>query len=466
MLDARFVRENIDIVKTALEKRNAGISLTEFLGLEDERLRLLRESEELRNKRNIVSEEIGRLKREKRDADRLVKNMRGVADRIKEIDEILKGIEEKTNLFLLTIPNIPSQSVPAGKDETENVEIRKFGTPRLFDFEPLNHWDIAEVLGIIDFEIGAKIAGARFSLMKGAGARLERALMNFMLDLNTSKGYTEVFPPLLVNRESMTGTGQLPKFEMELFRIVDPEFYLIPTAEVPVTNIHRGDILLEDQLPLYYTAYTPCFRREAGSYGKDVRGLIRQHQFNKVELVKFTKPEDSYAELEMLTSDAEDLLQKLGLPYRVIILCTGDMGFSSAKTYDIEVWLPGQNRYREISSCSNFEDFQARRANIRFKREGKKGTEYVHTLNGSGLAIGRTLVAILENYQQKDGTVIVPGRTASIYGNGYHKIGHCIIDSFVLYSKLKLEVFVRKRAAKTFNFVAFIILDPKIFNLS
>ena len=408
MLDARFVRENIDIVKTALEKRNAGISLTEFLGLEDERLRLLSESEELRNKRNIVSEEIGRLKREKRDADRLVKNMRGVADRIKEIDEILKGIEEKTNLFLLTIPNIPSQSVPAGKDETENVEIRKFGTPRLFDFEPLNHWDIAEVLGIIDFEIGAKIAGARFSLMKGAGARLERALMNFMLDLNTSKGYTEVFPPLLVNRESMTGTGQLPKFEMELFRIVDPEFYLIPTAEVPVTNIHRGDILLEDQLPLYYTAYTPCFRREAGSYGKDVRGLIRQHQFNKVELVKFTKPEDSYAELEMLTSDAEDLLQKLGLPYRVIILCTGDMGFSSAKTYDIEVWLPGQNRYREISSCSNFEDFQARRANIRFKREGKKGTEYVHTLNGSGLAIGRTLVAILENYQQKDGTVIVP----------------------------------------------------------
>jgi seryl-tRNA synthetase len=298
--------------------------------------------------------------------------------------------------------------VPVGKDETENVEVRKWGESHTFDFEPLNHWDIAEVLGIIDFETGAKIAGARFSLMKGAGARLERALMNLMLDCHTSKGYTEVFPPLLVNRESMTGTGQLPKFEMELFRIADPEFYLIPTAEVPVTNIHRGDILREEQLPLNYTAYTPCFRREAGSYGKDVRGLIRQHQFNKVELVKFSKPEDSPAEHEKLTADAEEILQKLGLPYRVIVLCTGDMGFASAKTYDIEVWLPGQGKYREISSCSNFEDFQARRANIRFKRAGKKGTEYVHTLNGSGLAIGRTLVAILENYQQKDGTVIIP----------------------------------------------------------
>ncbi len=408
MLDARFVRENIDVVKAALAKRNSEMDVSEFLSLEEERLRLLRESEELRNKRNVVSEEIGKLKREKKDADCLVKEMKIVADRIREIAEILKGIEEKTDLFLLTIPNIPSQTVPVGKDETENVEIRKWGKPRAFDFEPLNHWDIAEVLDIIDFEIGAKIAGARFSLMKGAGARLERALMNFMLDLHTSKGYTEVFPPLLVNRQSMTGTGQLPKFEMELFRIADPELYLIPTAEVPVTNIHQGDILREEQLPLYYTAYTPCFRREAGSYGKDVRGLIRQHQFNKVELVKFSKPEDSSAEHEKLTADAEEILQKLDLPYRVIVLCTGDMGFSSAKTYDIEVWLPGQGKYREISSCSNFEDFQARRANIRFKREGKKGTEYVHTLNGSGLAIGRTLVAILENYQQKDGTVIVP----------------------------------------------------------
>jgi seryl-tRNA synthetase len=408
MLDARFVRENIDSVKAALKKRNSDIDLSGFLALEEERLKLLRESEGLRNKRNVVSDEIGKLKRDKKDADHLVKEMKVVADGIREIDEMLKGIEEKTNLFLLSIPNIPNEMVPVGKDETENVEVRKWGEPRAFDFEPLNHWDIAEVLGIIDFETGAKIAGARFSLMKGAGARLERALMNFMLDLNTSKGYTEIFPPLLVNRESMTGTGQLPKFEMDLFKIADPEFYLIPTAEVPVTNIHRGDILREEQLPIYYTAYTPCFRREAGSHGKDVRGLIRQHQFNKVELVKFTKPEDSYAELEKLTADAEDILQKLGLPYRVIVLCTGDMGFSSAKTYDIEVWLPGQNRYREISSCSDFEDFQARRADIRFKREGKKGTEYVHTLNGSGLAIGRTLVAVLENYQQKDGTVIVP----------------------------------------------------------
>lgn len=408
MLDARFVRENIDVLKKALKKRGYEIDLSEFLSLEEQRLSLLKESEELRNKRNVVSEKIGKMKREGQNADSLVAEMKGVSDRIKEIDEVLKTIEQKTNAFLLNIPNIPHESVPVGKDETENVEVRKWGVPRDFDFEPLNHWDIAETLDIIDFERGAKIAGARFSVMKGSGAKLERALMNFMLDLNTSKGYKEIFPPILVNKESMTGTGQLPKFSEELFRIVDPEFYLIPTAEVPVTNIHRDEILREDQLPIYYTAYTPCFRREAGSYGKDVRGLIRQHQFNKVELVKFAKPEDSYDELEKLTADAEDILQKLGLPYRVVALCTGDMGFSSAKTYDIEVWLPGQRRYREISSCSNFEDFQARRANIRFRREGKKGTEYVHTLNGSGLAIGRTLVAILENYQQRDGTVVIP----------------------------------------------------------
>lgn len=408
MLDARFVRENIDILKIALEKRNYPLDLSEFLSLEDERLRLLKESEELRNKRNTVSEEVGRLKRQGQSTDALIEEMKGVGERIKSIDESLRAIEDKARAFLLNVPNIPHESVPAGRDETENVEVRKWGQPREFDFEPLNHWDIAETLDIIDFERGAKIAGARFSVMKGAGARLERALMNLMLDMNTSKGYREIFPPILVNRESMTGTGQLPKFEAELFRTADPEFYLIPTAEVPVTNIHRDEILREDQLPIYYTAYTPCFRREAGSYGKDVRGLIRQHQFNKVEMVKFTRPEDSYAELEKLTANAEDILQKLGLPYRVIVLCTGDMGFSSAKTYDIEVWLPGQNRYREISSCSNFEDFQARRANIRFKREGKKGTEFVHTLNGSGLAIGRTAVAVLENYQQKDGTVVVP----------------------------------------------------------
>jgi seryl-tRNA synthetase len=408
MLDARFVRENIDSVKEALHKRGYEFPLSHFLAIDEKRMVLLREAEELRNKRNVVSEDIGRLKREKADASAQLEEMKGVSDRITALDEKLKEVEDETRNLLLTIPNIPHDSVPVGKDETENVEIRKWGTPGEFAFEPLNHWDIAATLDIIDFDRAAKIAGARFSLMKGAGARLERALMNFMLDLNTSKGYTEIFPPVLVNRESMTGTGQLPKFEMELFRIADPEFYLIPTAEVPVTNIHRDEILKEEDLPLYYTAYTPCFRREAGSHGKDTRGLIRQHQFNKVELVKFVKPEDSYAELEKLTSDAEDILQRLGLPYRVITLCTGDMGFSSAKTYDIEVWLPGQNKYREISSCSNFGDFQARRASIRFKRAGKKGTEFVHTLNGSGLAIGRTLVAVLENNQQKDGSVTVP----------------------------------------------------------
>lgn len=408
MLDARFVRENIDAVKEALKKRGYEFPLSHFLEIDEKRMAFLRDAEELRNRRNVVSEEIGRLKREKADATALLEEMKGVSDRIKSLDEKLKEVEEETRDLLLTIPNIPDESVPVGKDETENVEIRKWGVPGEFGFGPLNHWDIAATLDIIDFDRASKIAGARFALMKGPGARLERSLMNFMLDLNTSKGYKEVFPPVLVNRESMTGTGQLPKFEAELFKIADPELYLIPTAEVPVTNIHRGEILKEEDLPLYYTAYTPCFRREAGSYGKDTRGLIRQHQFNKVELVKFVKPEDSHAELEKLTNDAEDILQRLGLPYRVMTLCTGDIGFSSARTYDLEVWLPGQNKYREISSCSNFGDFQARRADIRFKRTGKKGTEFVHTLNGSGLAIGRTLVAVLENYQQKDGSVIVP----------------------------------------------------------
>lgn len=416
MLDARFVRENIDAVKDALARRGAAVDLSEFVAAEQERLQLLRESEDLRNKRNTVSEEIGKLKRAKENADHLMTEMKGVADRIKEIDEVLKGIEEKQLFFLLTIPNIPDASVPAGKDENDNVEIRTWGEPRSFPFEPLNHWDIAAKHDIIDFDRGAKIAGARFAVMKGAGARLERALMNFMLDHNTACGYREVFPPLLVNRDSMTGTGQLPKFEADLFKTENPEFYLIPTAEVPVTNLHRDEILNEEDLPLYYTAYTPCFRSEAGSYGKDVRGLIRQHQFNKVELVKFVKPEDSFAELESLTAVAEDILRQLGLPYRTIVLCSGDMGFGSAKTYDIEVWLPGQQKYREISSCSNFIDFQARRANIRFKRAGKKGTEFVHTLNGSGLAIGRTLVAILENGQQEDGSVVIPEKLQPYFG--------------------------------------------------
>ncbi len=408
MLDPRFVRDNIDIVKTSLNSRNYKLTLDDFLKFEEERRSLQREADELKNKRNVVSEEIGKMRSRKQDASSLIEEMKGVSDAIKELDEKIKALEEKIEEFLLNVPNIPHESVPVGKDETENIELRKWGEPRQFDFEPLNHWDIGEMLGIIDFERAVKIAGARFSLTKGYGAKLERSLMNFMLDLNTSKGYKEVLPPIIVNRDSMRGTGQLPKFEMELFKIVDPEFYLIPTAEVPVTNIHRNEILNEKDLPIYYTAYTPCFRREAGSYGKDVRGLIRQHQFNKVELVKFVKPEDSFNELELLTANAEDILQKLGLPYRVVALCTGDIGFSAAKTYDLEVWLPGQQKYREISSCSNFTDYQARRANIRFRREGKKGTEFVHTLNGSGLAIGRTLVAVLENYQQKDGSVIVP----------------------------------------------------------
>jgi len=404
----RFVRENVEVVTAALRKRNCVLPLTGLLSMEDEKRNILKEAEDLRNRRNTVSEEIGKLKKERRDAADLLTEMKAVSEKIKQLDEKLRIFDEQIKNVMLSIPNIPHESVPTGKNEEDNIVLRTWGEPKPFDFPPLNHWDIAEMQGIIDFDRAAKIAGARFALMKGPGAKLERALMNFMLDLNTSKGYTEVFPPILVNRESMTGTGQLPKFEPELFRIADPELYLIPTAEVPVTNIHRDEILQEQDLPLYYTAYTPCFRREAGSYGKDTRGLIRQHQFNKVELVKFVKPENSYNELERLTTDAEDILRKLGLPYRVVVLCTADLGFSSTKTYDLEVWLPGQQRYREISSCSNFEDFQARRANIRFKREGKKGTEFVHTLNGSALAIGRTVVAILENYQEKDGNVAIP----------------------------------------------------------
>jgi seryl-tRNA synthetase len=416
MLDARFVRANVETVRNALKKRGYEFPLAAFLAIDEQRMALLKETEELRNRRNVVSEAIGKLKRQKEDAAAQLEEMKGVSERLKDLDERLNDLDTETRALLLTIPNIPDESVPPGKDENDNVELRKWGTIRQFDFEPLNHWDIAEPLDIIDFERGAKISGARFSVMKGAGARLERSLMNFMLDNHTSKGYKEIFPPILVNRESMTGTGQLPKFEAELFRIADPEFYLIPTAEVPVTNIHRDEILLESDLPIYYTAYTPCFRREAGSHGKDTRGLIRQHQFNKVELVKFVKPENSFEELEKLANNAEEILQALELPYRVVALCSGDLGFSAAKTYDIEVWLPGQNRYREISSCSNFIDFQARRAGIRFKREGKKGTEFVHTLNGSGLAIGRTVVAILENYQQKDGSVIIPEALRSYMG--------------------------------------------------
>ena len=414
MLDPRFIRENPDRVRTGLKKRGYGEEILDrFLEIDSRRLEVLRQTEELRQRRNLLSKEISTLKASNDTSARaridvLMAEAKRVSDKIAELDDLLRNLDDELMNILLNIPNIPHETVPVGKDETENVEIRRWGTPREFDFEPLNHWDIGETLGIIDLERATKIAQTRFSIMRGAGARLERALINFMLDIHTSRGYIEIFPPLLVNRQSMTGTGQLPKFEIELFRTVDPELYLIPTAEVPVTNIHRDEILNEEDLPIYYTAYTPCFRKEAGSYGKDVRGIIRQHQFNKVELVKFVRPEDSYQELESLTRDAEEILQRLGLPYRVVALCTGDLGFSAAKTYDIEVWLPGQKRYREISSCSNFESYQARRANIRFRRAGKKGTEFVHTLNGSGLAIGRTVVAILENYQQKDGTVIVP----------------------------------------------------------
>jgi seryl-tRNA synthetase len=420
MLDQRYIRENPDKVRLALINRGYSTDiLDKILEVDSKRLSLLKEIELLRQRRNLLSKEISFLRGKttvtspltdiaRESIEQKMKEAKEVSDRISELEEVLRTLEREFMNLLLNIPNIPHESVPVGKDETENVEIRRWGTPREFDFEPLNHWDIGEILGIIDFERATKISQTRFSIMKGDGAKLERALINFMLDIHTSRGYLEVFPPLLVNRDSMTGTGQLPKFEIELFRTIDPELYLIPTAEVPVTNIHRDEILKEEDLPIYYTAYTPCFRKEAGSYGKDIRGLIRQHQFNKVELVKFVKPEDSYEELESLTRDAEEILQRLGLPYRVVSLCTGDLGFSAAKTYDIEVWLPGQKRYREISSCSNFEDYQARRANIRFKRAGKKGTEFVHTLNGSGLAVGRTVVAILENYQQKDGTVLIP----------------------------------------------------------
>jgi seryl-tRNA synthetase len=412
MLDIKLVREETPRVIKALNNRSEDTKiLDQLLKIEHQRRELLKIVEEQRQHRNKLSEEIGSLKKQEKDALTLLERAKKISDVIAQKQQDLRELEDRSLQELLLIPNIPHESVPLGKDETENAEIRSYGENPEFSFSPKNHWDIGENLGILDFERAAKIAGARFGLYKGLGAKLERVLINFMLDIHTNEfGYTETFPPILVNRESMTGTGQLPKFESDLFKIENDEkgLYLIPTAEVPVTNIHSKEILREEELPIYYTAYTPCFRREAGSYGKDTRGLIRQHQFNKVELVKFTKPEDSYTELESLTVNAEEVLKRLGLPYRVVSLCTGDLGFAAAKTYDIEVWFPAQKKYREISSCSNFEDFQARRADIRFKRKGKKGTEYVHTLNGSGLAIGRTLAAILENFQQDDGSVIIP----------------------------------------------------------
>ena len=409
MLDLKFVRDNLAVVEQALKNRNASVDLSEFIGLDKKRRELLVEVEALKSRRNTVSLEVSRLKKEKQDAEALIVEMRGVGDRISALDAEVKAIEGKLTAILTYIPNVPHSSVPVGADEESNPEVRRWGEPRKFDKEPLAHWEIGEKLGILDFERGGKVSGARFTFYKGLGSRLERSLISFMIDLHTQEhGYTEFFPPFIVNKESMFGTGQLPKFAEDMFKLEGYDYYLIPTAEVPITNLHRGEILDNKDLPLYYTAYSACFRAEAGAAGRDTRGLIRQHQFNKVEMVKFTKPEDSYEELEKLTLNAEKVLQRLELPYRTILLCTGDMGFSSAKTYDLEVWLPSANRYREISSCSNFEDFQARRAEIKFRREPKAKPEYVHTLNGSGVAIGRTVAAILENYQQEDGSVVVP----------------------------------------------------------
>jgi seryl-tRNA synthetase len=409
MLDAKYIREHIDEVRERLSRRGQNLSLDQFIVIDSERRKVIQEWERLRALQKKVSEEVSKRKREGTDASELISEMRKVSQEVKDLDRVVEEKERALQEFLLVIPNLPHPSVPKGTDASENEEVRRWGEIPKFDFEPKPHWDIGEELGILDFKTGAKIAGARFTLYWELGAKLERALINFMLDLHTREhGYQEVLPPFMVNRTTMTGTGQLPKFEEELFKIDGLEYFLIPTAEVPVTNIHQDEVLEESVLPLYYTAYTPCFRKEAGSYGKDTRGLIRQHQFNKVELVKFSKPESSYEELEKLLLNAEEVLKRLKLPYRVVTLCTGDLGFSASKTYDIEVWLPGQDTFKEISSCSNFEDFQARRAKIRYRISGKSKTEYVHTLNGSGLAVGRTLVAILENYQQADGSVIIP----------------------------------------------------------
>jgi seryl-tRNA synthetase len=422
MLEAKYIREHIDEVREKLALRGQSVSLDQFVSIDGERRKAIQEWERLRAIQKKVSGEVSKKKREGIDASELIVEMKKVSQELKRLDEVVEEKEKALQDLLLIIPNLPHESVPKGKDSSDNVEVRRWGEIPKFDFELKPHWDLGEELGILDFKSGAKIAGARFTLYWDLGAKLERALINFMLDLHTREhGYREVLPPFMVNRVTMTGTGQLPKFEEELFKVEGTDYFLIPTAEVPVTNIHQDEVLEEEVLPLYYTAYTPCFRKEAGSYGKDTRGLIRQHQFNKVELVKFTKPENSYDELEKLLSDAEEVLKRLKLPYRVVNLCTGDLGFSASKTYDIEVWLPGQNTFKEISSCSNFEDFQARRAKIRYRISGKSKTEYVHTLNGSGLAVGRTLVAILENYQQADGSVIIP-EVLRPYMNGVERI--------------------------------------------
>ncbi|MGM5515572.1 serine--tRNA ligase [Listeria monocytogenes] len=423
MLDVKLLRNNFDEVKQKLQNRGEDLGEFEKFGELDKRRRtLIVETEALKSQRNEVSQEIAKLKREKQDADAKIEEMRVVGDRIKTLDIELREIDEKLDMILMSIPNIPHESTPVGESEDENVEIRKWGEVREFDFEPKAHWDLGTDLDILDFENAAKVTGSRFVFYKKLGARLERALINFMMDLHSNEhGYEEMLPPYMVNRASMTGTGQLPKFEEDAFLIEAEDYFLIPTAEVPVTNYHREDILKAEDLPRKYTAFSACFRSEAGSAGRDTRGLIRQHQFNKVELVQFVKPEDSYAALEKLTGNAEEVLRRLELPYRVLSMCTADLGFTAAKKYDLEVWIPSYNSYREISSCSNFESFQARRANIRFRREPGSKPEYVHTLNGSGLALGRTVAAILENYQDADGSVRIP-KVLQGYMGGIEKI--------------------------------------------
>ncbi|RTE09010.1 serine--tRNA ligase [Paenibacillus whitsoniae] len=410
MFDVKLLRSDLAAVQAAMQNRGKQIEeLNGFTALDVKRRELLQETEQLKNRRNTVSQEVAVRKRSGENADELIQEMKVVGDRIKELDDEIRVLDESLQQVLLAIPNMPHASVPVGLSEEENVEIRRVGEVPTFDFEVKPHWEVAQELGILDFEAAGKVTGSRFVFYKGLGARLERALINFMMDLHSDEhGYEEMLPPYIVNRDSLTGTGQLPKFEEDVFKVANSEYFLIPTAEVPVTNYHRDDILTSEQLPVNFVAFSACFRSEAGSAGRDTRGLIRQHQFNKVELVKIVKPEESYDELEKLTANAERVLQLLQLPYRVLSLCTGDIGFSSAKTYDLEVWLPNSGAYREISSCSNFEDFQARRANIRFRRDAKAKPEFVHTLNGSGLALGRTVAAILENYQQADGSIRVP----------------------------------------------------------
>jgi seryl-tRNA synthetase len=409
MIDLAYVRDNLETTRDRLAHRGFALDIQTFQKLDGERKQLILEVERLRQLRNTASEDIGRLVREKVDVTEKRNEMKTVSQKIKDIEESLRSVEEQLFQFASTIPNLADASVPIGLTDEQNVEVRKFGDPPRFDFEPKAHWDLCPPLGIMDLERATKITGARFPLLAGAGARLERGLINFMLDIHTREhGYTEIVPPFMANSKSLFGTSQLPKFEEDLFKVRDTDFYLIPTAEVPVTNIFRDEIIDGERLPIKFTAYTPCFRSEAGSYGKDVRGIFRQHQFNKVELVKFTQQENSDAELESLVANAEEILKRLKLPYRVVIHSTGDMGFAAAKSYDLEVWLPGQNAYREISSCSNCEDFQARRANIRYRPAPGEKVRFAHTLNGSGLAIGRTWIAIMENFQQKDGTVVIP----------------------------------------------------------